>query len=113
MVLQARVSPQERDFAAANADAIFSPCRPPGEARAFYRDIRARAARQGRPAGAVKLLPSASFTLGDSKAEAPERYREDVAVARICRLNLWGLSDKHRAAIVVGGHERQREAPAC
>jgi FMN-dependent oxidoreductase (nitrilotriacetate monooxygenase family) len=76
VILQAGVSPQERDFAAASADAIFCPCRPLGEARAFYQDINARAAREGRPAGAVKLLPSASFVLGASKAEALERHRE-------------------------------------
>ena len=108
VILQAGVSPLGRDFAAANADAIFSPYRQLPEARAFYQDINARAARQGRPAGAVKLLPSASFLLGDSKAEALERYREirhaqvggktaqmlghvrtrrDFAAA-VCRLNL-------------------------
>ncbi|SBW26145.1 nitrilotriacetate monooxygenase family FMN-dependent oxidoreductase [Candidatus Protofrankia californiensis] len=76
VILQAGVSPQGRDFAAGGADAIFSPYRRLAEAREFYRDIRARAVRQGRPAGSVKLLPSASFVLGDTEAEAVERHRE-------------------------------------
>jgi len=76
VILQAGVSPQGRDFAAANADAIFSPYHQLDEAQAFYRDIRARVAAHGRPAGSVKLLPSASFVLGDTEARARERHRE-------------------------------------
>ncbi|KLL10245.1 MULTISPECIES: NtaA/DmoA family FMN-dependent monooxygenase [Protofrankia] len=76
VVLQAGVSPQGRDFAAGSADAIFSPYRHLPEAREFYQDIQARALRQGRPAGSVRLLPSASFVLGDTEAEAVERHRE-------------------------------------
>ena len=76
VVLQAGVSPQGRDFAAGNADAIFSPYHRLDEAQEYYRDIQARAVRQGRPAGSVKLLPSASFVLGDTEPEAVERHRE-------------------------------------
>ncbi|WP_131787030.1 NtaA/DmoA family FMN-dependent monooxygenase [Protofrankia symbiont of Coriaria ruscifolia] len=76
VILQAGVSPQGRDFAAGGADAIFSPYRRLAEAREFYHDIRARAVRQGRPADSVKLLPSASFVLGATEAEAVERHRE-------------------------------------
>ena len=76
VVLQAGVSPQGRDFAAGSADAIFSPCHRLAEAQEYYRDIQARAVRQGRPEGSVKLLPSASFVLGDTEADALERHRE-------------------------------------
>ncbi|WP_062211126.1 NtaA/DmoA family FMN-dependent monooxygenase [Streptomyces sp. NBRC 109706] len=76
VVLQAGVSPHGRDFAAARADAIFSPYHRLDEARDFYRDIHRRAAAAGRPPGAVKLLPSATFVLGDTEAEAVERQRE-------------------------------------
>jgi FMN-dependent oxidoreductase (nitrilotriacetate monooxygenase family) len=76
VILQAGVSPQGRDFAAGNADAIFSPYHHLAEAQAYYQDIQARAVRLGRPAGSVKLLPSASFVLGDTEAEAIERHRE-------------------------------------
>jgi FMN-dependent oxidoreductase (nitrilotriacetate monooxygenase family) len=76
VILQAGVSPQGRDFAAGTADAIFSPYHRLAEAQDYYRDIQARVVRQGRPAGSVKLLPSASFVLGDTEDEAVERHRE-------------------------------------
>jgi FMN-dependent oxidoreductase (nitrilotriacetate monooxygenase family) len=76
VILQAGVSPQGRDFASASADAIFSPYHQLDEARAFYRDINARVVAHGRPAGSVKLLPSASFVLGDTEDEAHQRHRE-------------------------------------
>ncbi|MGW1737838.1 NtaA/DmoA family FMN-dependent monooxygenase [Nocardia sp. NPDC001965] len=74
VILQAGVSPQGRDFAAANADAIFSPYGRLPEAAEFYRDIKARAVAAGRAADDIKILPSASFVLGDTEAEAVEKY---------------------------------------
>jgi FMN-dependent oxidoreductase (nitrilotriacetate monooxygenase family) len=82
VVLQAGVSPQGRDFAAATADAIFSPFHELGPAQEYYRDIQARAVRAGRPVGSVKLLPGGAFILGDSAADAAERARE-VARAQV------------------------------
>ncbi|MFD4354411.1 NtaA/DmoA family FMN-dependent monooxygenase [Nocardia sp. NPDC058518] len=74
VILQAGVSPQGRDFAAANADAIFSPYGKLPEAADFYRDIKARAVAAGRSADDIKILPSASFVLGDTEADAIEKY---------------------------------------
>ncbi|MGC0363075.1 FMN-dependent oxidoreductase (nitrilotriacetate monooxygenase family) [Rhodococcus sp. 27YEA15] len=74
--LQAGVSPQGRDFAAANADAIFSPYGSLPEASDFYRDIKARAVAAGRAPEDIKILPSASFVIGTSEADAIEKYRE-------------------------------------
>lgn len=74
VVLQAGVSPQGRAFAAANADAIFSPFGKLPEAAEFYRDIKSRAMAAGRAASDIKILPSASFVLGDTEAEAIEKY---------------------------------------
>ncbi|MBF6170660.1 NtaA/DmoA family FMN-dependent monooxygenase [Nocardia blacklockiae] len=76
VILQAGVSPQGRDFAAANADAIFSPYGKLPEAVKFYRDIKSRAVAAGRAPGDIKILPSASFVLGDTEAEAVEKSRE-------------------------------------
>ncbi|WP_280272501.1 NtaA/DmoA family FMN-dependent monooxygenase [Nocardia wallacei] len=75
VLLQAGVSPQGRDFAAANADAIFSPYGKLPEAVEFYRDIKSRAVAAGRAPGDIKILPSASFVLGDTEAEAVEKFR--------------------------------------
>ncbi|GAA5046738.1 NtaA/DmoA family FMN-dependent monooxygenase [Nocardia callitridis] len=74
VVLQAGVSPQGRAFAAANADAIFSPFGKLPEAADFYHDIKQRAVAAGRAAEDIKILPSASFVLGDTEAEAIEKY---------------------------------------
>ncbi|MEV6258747.1 NtaA/DmoA family FMN-dependent monooxygenase [Nocardia sp. NPDC051911] len=74
VILQAGVSPQGRAFAAANADAIFSPYGKLPEAADFYRDIKSRAVAAGRAADDIKILPSASFVLGDTEAEAIEKY---------------------------------------
>ncbi len=82
VILQAGVSPQGRDFAAATADAIFSPYRELGPAQEYYRDIQARVVRAGRPPGSVKLLPGGAFILGDTAADAVERQRE-VARAQV------------------------------
>lgn len=76
VILQAGVSPQGRDFAAANSDAIFSPFGKLPEAAEFYRDIKARAVAAGRQPGDIKILPSASFVLGDTEAEAVEKYHQ-------------------------------------
>jgi FMN-dependent oxidoreductase (nitrilotriacetate monooxygenase family) len=76
VILQAGVSPQGRDFAAATADAIFSPFHRLAEAQEFYRDIQNRVARAGRPAGSVRILPGGAFVLGDTAADAAEKARE-------------------------------------
>src|SRR5690606_14580098 len=76
VILQAGVSPEGRDFAARHADAIFAPFGKLPEAAEFYRDVKARAARFGRNPDELKILPSASFVLGDTEAEAKERHRE-------------------------------------
>lgn len=76
VLLQAGVSPQGRDFAAQNADAIFSPYGHLPEARDFYRDIKERATGFGRAADDIKILPSASFVLGDTREQALEKYHE-------------------------------------
>ncbi|UGT61167.1 NtaA/DmoA family FMN-dependent monooxygenase [Nocardia asteroides] len=76
VLLQAGVSPQGRAFAAGNADAIFSPYGQLPEAADFYRDIKARAVAAGRQPDDIKILPSASFVLGDTEAEAIEKYHD-------------------------------------
>ncbi|SIS04104.1 NtaA/DmoA family FMN-dependent monooxygenase [Williamsia sterculiae] len=75
VLLQAGVSPQGRDFAAANADAIFSPYGKLPEAAEYYRDVKARAVASGRRPEDLKILPSASFVIGDSEEDAWDRYR--------------------------------------
>ncbi|KJL48959.1 putative monooxygenase MoxC [Microbacterium hydrocarbonoxydans] len=76
VIVQAGVSPQGRDFAASTADAIFSPYASLAEGKAFYADIKERAARFGRGPDEIKILPAAAFVIGDSKADAEEKARD-------------------------------------
>ncbi|MDQ0649366.1 FMN-dependent oxidoreductase (nitrilotriacetate monooxygenase family) [Microbacterium natoriense] len=75
VIVQAGVSPQGRDFAASTADAIFSPYATLAEGKAFYADIKERAARFGRGPEEIKILPAAGFVLGDSQTDAEEKAR--------------------------------------
>jgi FMN-dependent oxidoreductase (nitrilotriacetate monooxygenase family) len=75
VIVQAGVSPQGRDFAASSADAIFSPYSTLAEGKAFYADIKERAARFGRGPDEIKILPASGFVLGDTRAEAEEKAR--------------------------------------
>lgn len=73
VIVQAGVSPQGRDFAAANSDVIFSPYSKLEEARPFYADVKRRAAGFGRNPEDLKIVPSIGYVLGDTPAEAQER----------------------------------------
>ncbi|GAA4225940.1 NtaA/DmoA family FMN-dependent monooxygenase [Streptosporangium album] len=73
LTIQAGDSDGGREFAAATADAIFSRHSKPADGQAFYRDIAARVAAHGRAPGSLKILPGATFALGDTDAEAQER----------------------------------------
>ncbi|WP_028047787.1 NtaA/DmoA family FMN-dependent monooxygenase [Cellulomonas sp. URHE0023] len=91
VILQAGVSPQGRDFAAANSDAIFSPFTHLPEAKAYYADIKRRAVAFGRRPQDVKLLPSGSFVLADTEAEAQEKavwVREQQVTPQTARVLL-------------------------
>jgi alkanesulfonate monooxygenase SsuD/methylene tetrahydromethanopterin reductase-like flavin-dependent oxidoreductase (luciferase family) len=101
VILQAGVSDEGRELAARYADAIFSPFAELQSGREFYADIKRRLARHGRGADELKILPGASFVLGDSEADATERYdyerRAQMSAATALRTveAVWGrdLSD--------------------
>jgi len=91
VVLQAGVSSQGRDFAAASSDAIFSPFGRFDEAREYYQDVKARAAGFGRNPDHLKILPSASFVLGATEQEAREKeqwVREEQVTGRTAQILL-------------------------
>lgn len=75
VIVQAGVSPQGRDFAAANSDLIFSPFSDEPAAGEFYADIKARARAFGRHPDDIKIIPGVGFALGDSLADAEEKAR--------------------------------------
>ncbi|HEX6454803.1 MAG TPA: NtaA/DmoA family FMN-dependent monooxygenase [Trebonia sp.] len=75
VILQAGDSDGGREFAAHSADGIFTRHSAYDAGRVFYADVKSRLARYGRPPESLKVLPGASFVLGDTAAEAAERAR--------------------------------------
>jgi FMN-dependent oxidoreductase (nitrilotriacetate monooxygenase family) len=73
VIFQAGDSDEGREFAAAEADAIFSRYGTLDAGREFYADVKGRLARYGREPDDLKILPAATFVLGDTDAEAHEK----------------------------------------
>ncbi|MBX9700755.1 MAG: LLM class flavin-dependent oxidoreductase [Acetobacteraceae bacterium] len=68
--VQAGASDDGRDFAARWAEAIFTAHQTLDSAQAFYRDIKARAARAGRRPELLRVLPGLCAFIGGTEAEA-------------------------------------------
>ncbi|WP_431950103.1 NtaA/DmoA family FMN-dependent monooxygenase [Nocardia lijiangensis] len=75
VLLQAGDSDDGREFGAATADAIFTGHGTLEAGRVFYTDMKARLAKYGRGHDELKILPAATFVLGDTAAEAEDRAR--------------------------------------
>lgn len=73
VIIQAGSSPRGRDYAARWAELIFE-IEPSAERRrAYYADIKARAANFGRDPSKIKILPALLPFVGESEAEAQEK----------------------------------------
>ncbi|WP_433679544.1 NtaA/DmoA family FMN-dependent monooxygenase [Nocardia sp. CA-119907] len=75
VLLQAGDSDDGREFGAATADAIFTGHGSLEAGQRFYADIKGRLAKYGRTPEELKILPAATFVLGDTATEAEERAR--------------------------------------
>ncbi|WP_063729575.1 NtaA/DmoA family FMN-dependent monooxygenase [Streptomyces sp. RTd22] len=75
VLIQAGNSGDGREFAAATADAIYTIHAELKAGQAFYADVKDRLAKYGRARSDLKILPQATFVLGDTEAEARERAR--------------------------------------
>ncbi|MGI5130666.1 NtaA/DmoA family FMN-dependent monooxygenase [Pseudonocardia sp. CA-107938] len=73
VIFQAGDSEEGREFAASTADAIFTRHGTLDAGREFYADVKGRLAKYGRSPDSLKILPAATFVLGDTDAEAQER----------------------------------------
>jgi FMN-dependent oxidoreductase (nitrilotriacetate monooxygenase family) len=73
VIFQAGDSDTGREFAAADADSIFSRHGTIQAGQDFYQDVKGRLARYGRSHEELKILPAATFVLGDSEDDAQER----------------------------------------
>jgi FMN-dependent oxidoreductase (nitrilotriacetate monooxygenase family) len=74
VIVHAGQSEDGRDLAARDAEVIFAVQQEKESARAFYADIKARAARSGRDPDHVKIMPGVMTVVGRSRAEAEDKY---------------------------------------
>lgn len=75
VVLQAGDSDGGRELAAETADGVFTRHSSMRAAKAFYADVKGRLAKYGRSPDELKILPGATFALGDDHDDAVERAR--------------------------------------
>ncbi len=73
VIFQAGDSDEGREFAASTADAIFTRHSTLAAGQAFYADVKGRLAKYGRSREDLKILPAATFVLGDTEADAQEK----------------------------------------
>ncbi|GAA2724908.1 NtaA/DmoA family FMN-dependent monooxygenase [Actinocorallia aurantiaca] len=73
VIIQAGNSDEGREFAASDADVIFSSYSKFEEARLFYKDVKDRLAKYRRKHEDLKILPATTYVLGDTEEEAAER----------------------------------------
>ncbi|WP_030143572.1 LLM class flavin-dependent oxidoreductase [Mycetocola saprophilus] len=93
VIVQAGDSADGREFAAEYAEVVFSPHSEPGPAAALATDLTARLARFGRGREDLRILPSATFALGDTQAEAEENARE-IARAQVSPQTAIGTAER-------------------
>ncbi|OCT12103.1 monooxygenase [Paenibacillus pectinilyticus] len=75
VIFQAGGSDDGRNLAAKSADAIFTGHESFGEAKAFYKDIKERAAAYGRTSEEILVFPGISPIIGRTEEEAENKYQ--------------------------------------
>lgn len=92
LLIQAGQSGEGRAMASRVAEAVFTAQSTFEQARSFREDIRARAAAWGRNPDHVKVMPGALVVLGETRAEAQDKWADlDTRIdlrAAIARLQL-------------------------
>ncbi|MYS81857.1 NtaA/DmoA family FMN-dependent monooxygenase [Embleya scabrispora] len=73
VLIQAGDSTDGREFGAAHADVIFSRHGEYEAGRAFYADMKGRAARHGRSPDELKILPAVTAVIGATAEQAQEK----------------------------------------
>lgn len=80
VIFQAGMSPEGRDFAACNADVIFTRFGTPKESLEFRKDLVARCNRVDRDPNTLKIMPAAQFIVAPTEIEAFEKKKEVAAL---------------------------------
>ncbi|MDH2348980.1 NtaA/DmoA family FMN-dependent monooxygenase [Bradyrhizobium sp. SSUT77] len=87
VLIQAGSSGPGKQFAAEFAEVIFSLNRDKHTAQAFYKDMRDRVSAAGRDPAGLKILPSLTVVVGETKAEAESYYASlEARVPNIVKL---------------------------
>ncbi len=73
VIVQAGASDSGRQLAAEVAEMIFAAGGPIADARAYYADIKSRAAQAGRDPALIKILPGALVTVAETDEAAREK----------------------------------------
>jgi N-acetyl-S-(2-succino)cysteine monooxygenase len=74
VIVQAGQSDDGRDLAGETAEVTFTVQQDLEAARAFYADIKRRAAAYGRPPHAIKVMPGVMTVIGRTRGEAADKY---------------------------------------
>ncbi|MEV6612426.1 NtaA/DmoA family FMN-dependent monooxygenase [Streptomyces sp. NPDC051051] len=82
VIIQSGESGEGREFAASDADVIFSKYNRLDQARAFYRDVKGRLARYGRAPDDLKIVPTATAVVADTDEEAAA-YADEITRAQV------------------------------
>ncbi|CAM5696621.1 Nitrilotriacetate monooxygenase component A OS=Streptomyces antimycoticus OX=68175 GN=SSPO_075420 PE=3 SV=1 [Streptomyces antimycoticus] len=76
MIIQSGESDAGREFAASDAEVIFTRHGSLEAGRVFYADVKRRLARYGRAPEELKIMPGVTLVLGDTAADAQEKAAE-------------------------------------
>ncbi|MFC4777956.1 LLM class flavin-dependent oxidoreductase [Paenibacillus sp. GCM10023252] len=96
VIFQAGASEVGKDYAAKQADAIFTGQETLEEAIAFYQDVKARAASFGRNPDHVLIFPGIGPIIGRTEEEAERKYQEVASLVTIDNaLNYLGRFFEH------------------
>jgi FMN-dependent oxidoreductase (nitrilotriacetate monooxygenase family) len=83
VIFQAGASDTGRDLAARTADAIFAAPETFEETKAFYADVKRRAASFGRMGAAPVICPGIAPMIGSTEEEAERLYRDLAALVTV------------------------------
>ena len=75
IIIQAGSSGPGQDLAARGADVVFTAQGDLAEAKAFYRSLKGRMEKNGRPPDAITVMPGVMPVIGRDRAEAEENYQ--------------------------------------
>jgi FMN-dependent oxidoreductase (nitrilotriacetate monooxygenase family) len=83
VIFQAGASEDGKNFAAERADCIFVSHDDLEEAKTYYKDVKARAARFGRDPKQLLILPGIRAVVGSSPEDAEAKYQELASLVSI------------------------------